>query len=98
MRFRIDQARADLASTLDLVEAGDPGAMSPLLAVKAVSGEMAVAVTDLAMRSCGGAAFSKHLGVERPFRDARAAIVMAPTTDHIKEFVGRLLVGLPLFA
>jgi alkylation response protein AidB-like acyl-CoA dehydrogenase len=98
MRFRIDQARAYLASTLDLVEAGDPGAMPHVLAVKAVSGEMAVAVTDLAMRSCGGAAFSKHLGVERPFRDARAAIVMAPTTDHIKEFVGRLLVGLPLFA
>lgn len=97
MRFRIDQARAYLASTLDLAEAGDPGALPHLLAVKAVSGEAAVAVTDLAMRTCGGAAFSRHLGVERPFRDARAAIVMAPTTDHIKDFVGRLLVGLPLF-
>jgi alkylation response protein AidB-like acyl-CoA dehydrogenase len=97
MRFRTDQARAYLASTLDLVEAGDPGAMPHVLALKAVSGEAAVAVTDLAMRTCGGAAFSKHLGVERHFRDSRAAIVMAPTTDHIREFVGRLLVGLPLF-
>ena len=46
---------------------------------------------------CGGAAFSKHLGIERTFRDARAAIVMAPTTDHLREFCGRVLVGLPLF-
>lgn len=97
MRFRVDQARAYLASTLDLVEAGDPGALPHVLALKAVSGEMAATVTDLAMRACGGAAFSKHLGVERHFRDARAAIVMAPTTDHIREFVGRLLVDLPLF-
>jgi alkylation response protein AidB-like acyl-CoA dehydrogenase len=97
MRFRIDQARACLAATLSLVEAGDPGVLPHLLAVKAVSGEMAVDVTDLAMRTCGGAAFSKHLGIERHFRDARAAIVMAPTTDHLKEFVGRLLVGMPLF-
>ena len=98
MRFRIDQSRSYLASTLELVEAGDAGAMPHVLALKAVSGEMAVDVTDLAMRTCGGAAFSKHLGVERHFRDARAAIVMAPTTDHLKEFVGRLLVGLPLFS
>jgi alkylation response protein AidB-like acyl-CoA dehydrogenase len=54
-------------------------------------------VADLAMRACGGAAFSKHLGLERVFRDSRAAIVMAPTTDHLREFVGRTLVGLPLF-
>lgn len=98
MRFRIDQARAFLASTLDLAEAASPDALRHVLAVKAISGEMAVAVTDLAMRTCGGAAFSRHLGVERQFRDARAAIVMAPTTDHIREFVGRLLVGLPLFS
>ena len=71
--------------------------MLHVLALKASSGETAVTVTDLAMRSCGGAAFSKHLGLERNFRDARAAIVMAPTTDHLREFVGRILVGLPLF-
>ena len=40
-------------------------------------------ITDqlgVGVRACGGAAFSKHLGLERSFRDARAAIVMAPTT------------------
>ena len=54
-------------------------------------------VTDLAMKTCGGAAFSKQLGLERIFRDARAGWVMAPTVDHLLEFSGRALTGLPLF-
>jgi alkylation response protein AidB-like acyl-CoA dehydrogenase len=97
MRIATDQARAYLVATLDKLESGAADGMLHVLAVKASSGETAVSVTDLAMRSCGGAAFSKHLGLERSFRDARAAIVMAPTTDHLREFIGRLLVGLPLF-
>jgi alkylation response protein AidB-like acyl-CoA dehydrogenase len=97
MRIETDKARAYLAAALDKVESASPDAMLHVLAVKASSAETAVCVTDLAMRSCGGAAFSRHLGLERVFRDARAGIVMAPTTDHLHEFVGRVLVGLPLF-
>ena len=55
------------------------------------------AVTDLAMRVCGGAAFRKEVGVERNFRDARAATVMAPTTDALYDFIGKAVCGLPLF-
>ncbi len=98
MKLETDKARAYLAMTLDKMEDEDADAMIHLLAIKSSSAEAAVAVCDLAMRTCGGAAFSKHLGIERAFRDSRAAIVMAPTTDHLREFVGRLLVGLPLFA
>jgi alkylation response protein AidB-like acyl-CoA dehydrogenase len=56
-----------------------------------------MAVTELGMRACGGAAFSKHLGLERQFRDARAPGVMAPTTDHAYDFIGRALCGMELF-
>jgi alkylation response protein AidB-like acyl-CoA dehydrogenase len=97
MRLETDKARAYLVATLDKLESSAPDGMLHVLALKASSGETAVLVSDIAMRTCGGAAFSKHLGLERVFRDARAAIVMAPTTDHLREFVGRLLVGLPLF-
>jgi len=31
------------------------------------------------------------------FRDARAGWVMAPTVDHLKDFIGKALTGLPLF-
>jgi len=97
MRLETDKARAYLVAVLQKLAGNDPEAMRHALALKASSSETAVLVSDLAMRCCGGAAFSKHLGIERPFRDARAAIVMAPTTDHLREFTGRLLVGMPLF-
>jgi alkylation response protein AidB-like acyl-CoA dehydrogenase len=54
-------------------------------------------VTDLAMRVCGGAAFRRDVGIERYFRDARAATVMAPTTDVLYDFIGKAACGLPLF-
>src|SRR5271169_2528976 len=50
-----------------------------------------------AMRICGGAAFSKHLNIERLFRDAHAGAVMAPTGDVLREFIGKSLLGIPLF-
>jgi alkylation response protein AidB-like acyl-CoA dehydrogenase len=49
------------------------------------------------MRVGGGAAFRKETGLERHFRDARAATVMAPTSDAIHDFIGRAVCGLPLF-
>jgi alkylation response protein AidB-like acyl-CoA dehydrogenase len=54
-------------------------------------------VTSLAMRTCGGAALSRHTGIERLFRDAQAGAVMAPTTDVLREFIGKAVLGLPLF-
>jgi alkylation response protein AidB-like acyl-CoA dehydrogenase len=68
-----------------------------MLESKALAAETAIAVTELAMHVGGGAAFRKETGIERPFRDARAAAVMAPTTDALQDFLGRALCGLPLF-
>jgi alkylation response protein AidB-like acyl-CoA dehydrogenase len=97
MRLAADQARALLADTLSAVEAGREDAMLRVLEVKPAASDAAVAVTDLAMRVCGGAAFRREVGVERCFRDARAATVMAPTTDALHDFIGRAVCGLPLF-
>ena len=98
MRIRTDQARAHLVATLDAVEGGSDAAQLLVLESKTVGAEAAIDVTDKGMRACGGAAFSKHLGVERYFRDARAAAVMAPTSDVAYEFIGRALCGMELFA
>jgi alkylation response protein AidB-like acyl-CoA dehydrogenase len=68
-----------------------------MLQSKAVAAEAATRVLDQAMRVGGGAAFRKETGIERRFRDARAAAVMAPTTDALHDFIGRALCGLPLF-
>lgn len=97
MRIRTDAAEALLLDTLTAMETGRADATLRVLEVKALAGETAIDVTDLAMRVCGGAAFRKEVGVERNFRDARAASVMAPTTDTLYDFIGRIACGLPLF-
>ncbi|MBM4409366.1 MAG: acyl-CoA dehydrogenase [Chloroflexi bacterium] len=97
-KIRILQTRALLYEVADQVAAGAPEAQLGVLALKASAGEMAIDVTDEVMRACGGAAFSKHLGIERNFRDARASSVMAPTTDVLKDLIGRALTGIDLFA
>jgi alkylation response protein AidB-like acyl-CoA dehydrogenase len=84
----------------DLVEHLEEPRDTTLLRVmesKAAAGEAAISVTSTAMRVCGGAAFSKHLGIERLFRDAHAGAVMAPTADVMREFIGKSLLGIPLF-
>ncbi len=96
MRVETDRTRAFLLDTLAALEGARPDAMLRVLEVKAAAAESAVEVTDLAMRLCGGAAFRKELGIERRFRDARAARIMAPTTDALLDFVGRAISGLPL--
>ena len=98
MRIETDKARAHLVATLDSIESPGPTTQLMVLESKAQAADMALDVTDLAMRACGGAAFSRHLGVERQFRDARAAAVMAPTSDVIQDFIGRALCGMELFA
>ncbi len=97
MRVKTDMARALLLDALDAVETNRADAMLRVLEVKAAAGEASIEVTDLAMRVCGGAAFRKEVGIERHFRDARAATVMAPTTDALYDFIGKAVCGMPLF-
>lgn len=96
-RIRTDSVRALLGDTISALEAGREDAMLRVLEIKAAAGEAALEVTDYAMRVCGGAAFRKDVGVERHFRDARAASVMAPTSDVLYDFIGKAVCGLPLF-
>ena len=83
---------------LDSLGAPGPNTQLLVLEAKAVATEVAVSVTDAAMRTCGGAAFGGAYGLERLFRDARAPIVMAPTSDQAYDFIGRALCGLELLA
>lgn len=97
LRTRVDTTRAFLADTLAALGSGRPDATLRVLQVKAVAAEAASDVADGVMRLCGGAAFRKELGIERRYRDAMAARVMAPTTEALQDFVGRATLGLPLF-
>jgi isovaleryl-CoA dehydrogenase len=96
MRIATDQAAALLHDTLAALASGRDDAMLKVLEIKAAAGEAAATVTDLAMKVCGGSAYRKELGIERRFRDAQAARIMAPTTDALLDFVGRAINGMPL--
>jgi alkylation response protein AidB-like acyl-CoA dehydrogenase len=97
MRIKTDQTKALNGDTLAAIAAGRADATLRVLESKAAAGEAAAEVGDLAMRVCGGAAFRKDVGVERVFRDSRAALVMGPTTDVLYDFIGKAVCGLPLF-
>jgi alkylation response protein AidB-like acyl-CoA dehydrogenase len=97
MRVQTDQVWTLLLDALSALETERQDAILRVLEIKAAASEMASSVTGLGMRVCGGAAFRREVGVERHFRDAQAATVMAPTTDTLYDFMGRVLCGLPLF-
>jgi alkylation response protein AidB-like acyl-CoA dehydrogenase len=97
MRVKTDMSEALLWDTVAAIEGKRTDATLRVLECKAAAGETVNEVLDLAMRVCGGAAFRKEVGVERFFRDARAAGIMAPTTDVLYDFIGKAVCGLPLF-
>ena len=97
MQIDTDGLAARIDDLIDHLEQPRDTTLLRVLETKAAAGDIAIKVTSTAMRVCGGAAFSKHAGVERLFRDAHAGAVMAPTGDVLREFIGRAVLGLPLF-
>jgi alkylation response protein AidB-like acyl-CoA dehydrogenase len=98
MHVRTESTRSLLGRSLGELEAGVPEAPLFVLSTRRAALDAALEVTDLALKACGGAAFSRQATpVERLNRDARAGWVMAPTTDHLDDFLGKALTGLPLF-
>ena len=97
MRIKTDMAKTLWSDTISAMESGREDTMLRVLEVKAAAGESATEVLDLGMRVCGGAAVRADVGVERYFRDGRAASVMAPTTDVLYDFIGKAVCGMDLF-
>ena len=97
MQIETDGLSALIDDLVEHLEKPRETTMLRVLETKAAAGEVAISVTSAAMRICGGAAFSKHLSIERLFRDAHAGAVMAPTGDVLRELIAKSLLGMPLF-
>jgi alkylation response protein AidB-like acyl-CoA dehydrogenase len=97
MQIDTDGLAARIDDLVDHLERPRETTVLRVLESKAAAGDTAIAVTSAAMRVCGGAAFSKHMAIERLFRDAHAGAVMAPTGDVLREFIGKAVLGIPLF-
>jgi alkylation response protein AidB-like acyl-CoA dehydrogenase len=97
MWIPVQRCRLLLQHAARLGDAGSPDAMMAILACKADAAETAVAVTNDAMTAGGGIAYGENGLLGRLLRDARAGHVMAPTTDMLKLWLGRVALGVPLF-
>jgi alkylation response protein AidB-like acyl-CoA dehydrogenase len=97
MQIDTDGLAARIDDLVDHLERPQDSTMLRVLETKAAAGDVAISVTSTAMRTCGGAAFSKHTNIDRLFRDAHAGAVMAPTGDVLRELISRALLGMPLF-
>lgn len=97
MSQTVSAARAYVRETAAALDGSAPDAMLHVLQVKPIASQAAQDVTAKSIRVCGGAAFAGRLPLERLFRDAQAGAIMAPTTDVLKEFIGKALLGIPLF-
>ncbi|WP_341501940.1 acyl-CoA dehydrogenase family protein [Gallaecimonas sp. GXIMD4217] len=96
MSLAVTKARGLLYRAAYLGDIGDPGATAEIMLAKADAADTVVRVANEAMTCCGGAAYRDNSELARILRDARASHVMAPTTDILKTWAGRLLLGQPL--
>jgi isovaleryl-CoA dehydrogenase len=92
----VEKTRLLVRTAARLGDLGDEGALVRLLACKSDAADTAVAVTNEAMTLGGGIAYRENSTLARLLRDARAGHVMSPTTEILKQWQGRALLGMPL--
>lgn len=96
MWMTVEKARALVREAAVRGDAGHPEALPFILAAKADAAEAAVDAANEAMTLCGGSAYRENSRIAQMLRDARAGHVMSPTTDLLKLWLGRALLGAPL--
>lgn len=96
MWIALEKTRSLIYEAARRGDLGHPEALPFILACKADAGDTAVRLANDAMTICGGSAYRENSRVAQLLRDARASHVMSPTTDILKVWVGKSLLGLPL--
>ena len=92
----VERTRQLIYSAALRFDGGDREALPAVLSAKAEVGDCVVSVVNEAMTLCGGMAYRSGSRLERHLRDARAAHVMSPTTDLLRTWTGRALLGQPM--
>lgn len=96
MWAQVSRTRALVYEAARMGAASDPDALLALCSAKAEVAQVAVAVAEQAMTLTGGRGYAQDSRIQRLYRDARAAHVMAPATDMLRTWVGRSLLSFPL--
>lgn len=96
LHAEIERTRRLVYHAATIGDSGSPDALPAIFAAKAEVGDCVVHVTNEVMTLLGGMGYRQAGRPERLLRDARAAHVMAPTTDLLRIWTGRMLLRHPL--
>lgn len=95
---RVDATRAQVLSAARRFDQGADDALPAVMAAKSEVADCAVMAVNEAMTLCGGKAYRDGGRLHQLLADARAAHVMAPTTDTLRTWIGRSVLDLPLLS
>lgn len=95
---KVERTRQLIYHAALLGDKGDESAVLSILAAKAEIASCAVDTVNEAMTLSGGIAYKNNGILGMLLRDARAAHVMAPTTDILYTWIGRTLLDQPLLS
>lgn len=93
---KIERTRRLIYHATEQSDLGDPASVLGILSAKAEVAHCAVDVVNEAMTLAGGIAYRDNSRLDVLLRDARAAHVMAPTTDLLYTWLGRALLDQPI--
>ncbi|MDZ7753870.1 MAG: acyl-CoA dehydrogenase family protein [Gammaproteobacteria bacterium] len=94
----VERTRALVYRSASRYDAGEPDALVAVMAAKAEVADCAVQLVNESMTLMGGIGYRDGSRLHRLLRDARAAHLMSPTTDVLRVWIGRALLGQPLFS
>ena len=94
----VERARALVYYAASKGDAGDSDALPGLFSAKADVATCAVDVVGQAMTLSGGRGYRDGSKLHRMLRDVQASHIMAPTTDTLRSWTGRALLGLPILS
>ena len=94
----LERARRLVYGAAASFDNGEPDAIMLLMACKVEVADSAVAIVNEAMTLTGGRGFAQGSKLSRHLRDVRAVHLMAPTTDLLKTWIGKSVLGVPLLA
>jgi alkylation response protein AidB-like acyl-CoA dehydrogenase len=94
----VEKTRQLIYAAAHAGDRNDPNAVLLIMAAKAEVAACAVTTVNEAMTLAGGIAYQQNGLLGMLMRDARAAHVMAPTTDILYTWIGRSLLDQPLLS
>jgi len=94
----LERTRALIHDAARRYDEGDPAAALGIMVAKVEAAEASVSVVNEVLTLMGGIGYRAGGRLHRLLRDARAGHVMSPTTDLLRLWIGRELLGQPLIA